>query len=55
MPDPSAGEADDIAQSYCGLRIPSRKAIPNDYGRNEDDDTKYDKFKEGDILVVKVG
>ena len=57
-PAPLSGEEDGIAQRDYKLPIPSVKAIPDDYERNDDNDTddeKDVKFEGGDILVVAAG
>ena len=57
-PAPLSGEEDGIAQRDYKLPIPSVKAIPDDYERNDEndkDDEKDVKFEGGDILVVAAG
>ena len=54
MPAPTAGEADDSAQRDYDLSTPSRKLIPNDYERDNDNE-RDDKVEGGDILVVEYG
>ena len=50
------GEEDDISQRVYNLPIPSRKSLPDDYERNNNNDNeKYDKVKGGGILVVEDG
>ena len=51
-PAPPAGEADDSAPRDYDLPIPSRKAIPDDYER-DDDDEKDESFEGGEVLVVE--
>ena len=55
-PAPAVDEADDSAQMAFSLPTSSRKAIPGDYGRgNNDNNKKNDKSKGGDTLVVEAG
>ena len=54
-PAPPSGEADDIAQRDYNLPIPSRKAIPDEYERKNDNHDRDEKVKGGDILVVEAG
>ena len=54
-PAPPAGKEDDSAQRDYDLPIPSQKAIPDNYERDDDKDGIYDKVEGGDILVVETG
>ena len=55
MPAPPAGGADDSSHRYYNIPVPSWKAIPNDYERDNDDDEKDEIVKRGEILVIEAG
>ena len=55
MPAPTTIKAYEISPRDYKLLIPSWMAITNNYERDEDNDDKYEKVEEGDILVEEAG